>query len=134
MAKRKQKPNKDEQLTTKQQRFVDAFDGNASQAAKIAGYAHSDVAGTRLLRNVKVATAIRDREKIRINPNIKSRTERQQFWSNLMDTAEKDADKLKASELLGKSEADFTDNIEHNMSNNMMTLVAKHLSKKVKNG
>jgi len=40
---------------------------------------------------------------------IKTRAERQQFWSNMMDNAQDDTAKLRASELLGKSEADFID-------------------------
>lgn len=41
----------------------------------------------------------------------KDRDERKKFWSEVMDTAEKTGDRLKASELLGRSEADFTDKI-----------------------
>jgi len=43
--------------------------------------------------------------------DAKDRTERKKFWSDIMDTAEKTGDRLKASELLGRSEADFTDKI-----------------------
>lgn len=41
--------------------------------------------------------------------DLKNRTKRQEFWSFMMETAERDTDRLKASELLGRSEADFTD-------------------------
>ena len=43
--------------------------------------------------------------------DAKDRSERKKFWSDIMDTAEKTGDRLKASELLGRSEADFTDKI-----------------------
>ena len=46
------------------------------------------------------------------NVKVKTRIERQGFWSAMMDdTAANRADKLRASELLGRSEADFTDNV-----------------------
>ena len=43
----------------------------------------------------------------------KTRKERIQFWSDIMDGADKVSDKLKASELLGKASADFTEKVEH---------------------
>jgi hypothetical protein len=43
----------------------------------------------------------------------KSRKERLEFWSDMMDNAAKESDKLKASELLGKASADFTEKVEH---------------------
>jgi hypothetical protein len=42
----------------------------------------------------------------------KTRQERQKFWSDLMDSDENIRDRLKASELLGRSEADFTDKVQ----------------------
>ena len=101
-----------QQLSTKQQRFVDFYDGNATQAAEKAGYSHPGSQGQRLLKNVAIKKAIRKRQDIEAEPNIKSRRDRQVFWSKMIDTAEKDSDKLKASELLGRSEADFTDKQE----------------------
>lgn len=44
---------------------------------------------------------------------VKSRESRKEFWSRMMDTAERDGDRLKASELLGRSEADFVDTTRH---------------------
>ena len=45
--------------------------------------------------------------------DVKSRIDRKKFWSEIMETAEKPADRLKASELLGRTEADFTDVTRH---------------------
>ena len=42
---------------------------------------------------------------------IKTRLERQQWWSNMMTDAKTDGDKLRASEDLARSEGDFTDNL-----------------------
>ncbi|MDZ4243839.1 MAG: hypothetical protein U1C57_01910, partial [Candidatus Doudnabacteria bacterium] len=44
--------------------------------------------------------------------SIMSKQERQEFWTAMTKTAEKDSDKLKASELLGRSCADFIDKRE----------------------
>ena len=101
-------------LTTKQQRFVDLYDGNATEAARKAGYKGNEnalgVMGLKLLRNAKVKTAIQTREDKRAKPLIASREERQQFWTDGMrDTNADRKDRQKDSELLGRSEADFTD-------------------------
>lgn len=118
--------------TVKQQRFIDLYDGNATVAAEKAGYAHPGSQGERLLRNVDIATAIKDREKARENKVIADREERQAFWSEVFrgeivekvpviktvdgdreyvieEVPPKMTDRLKASELLGRSEADFVD-------------------------
>jgi hypothetical protein len=58
--------------------------------------------------------AIKERQAERIRPNILSREQRQEWWSKVVqDQAEEMKNRLKASELLGKSEADFTDKIQH---------------------
>lgn len=102
-------------LTAKQQRFVDAYDGNATKAAIAAGYSEKTAysAGQRLLKNVEIQTAIQERENRRIQPLIMTREERQTMWSEIArDKGERTQDRLKASELLGKSEADFVERQE----------------------
>ena len=89
---------------------------NATQAYKTA-YPDSksgwDAHGARLIGNDSIKQEIARLETKSIADNdlkIKTRLERQAFWSDMMD--EKDAsrmDKLRASELLGKSQADFID-------------------------
>ena len=95
-----------------------ACPGNATQAAIAAGYSQRTAAsiGSRLLRNVKVRDAI-DR-RVNSDPGIATRDARQRFWSAVMHgkkpfqkTAMKD--RLKASELLGKSQADFVEQHVH---------------------
>lgn len=45
-------------------------------------------------------------------PKIANRQQRQEFWSSVMNDAEVDLSvRLRASELLGKSEADFTEKV-----------------------
>lgn len=102
-------------LTAKQQRFIEAYTGNATEAAKVAGYSEksAEKIGRDLLRNPTVAEAIRARESQAIKPLIASRQKRQEFWSMTMqDTAEDMRNRLKASELLGKSEGDFLSKVE----------------------
>jgi len=104
------KPTKEHKFTVKQQRFIDFYDGNATKAARIAGYSHPKPQAARLLTNVNIFEAIKYREIRRNKSTIADRQERQEFWTkNLRDTSLDIAHRHKASELLGRSEADFTD-------------------------
>jgi len=110
------KTDKNQKLTDKQQRFADVFMGNATQAAIDAGYSEktAEVQGSRLLRNVKVLEAIKNRQMERKTSTIASREEIQQFWTDVMTGLESEdmKDRLKASELLAKSEGYFLDRHE----------------------
>ena len=103
-------------LTAKQRAFVEAYAGNAVEAARIAGYSGSysvlGVVGAENLKKPKIAEAIQNRENKQSRHRIATREERQQFWSDTMnDDNETMKERLKASELLGKSNADFTDKV-----------------------
>lgn len=103
-------------LTVKQRRFVEAYSGNHTQAAIDAGYSakSAEKIGRDLLRIPTVAKAIREREAKEIKPLIANRQKRQEFWTKVMnDRWAKMPDRLKASELLGKSEGDFLEKVEH---------------------
>jgi phage terminase small subunit len=123
---------KGDKLTTKQQRFVEVFDGDAYQAAKIAGYKGKDNAlraiGSQNLSKRAIIAAIRARESKKLKPKIATREQRQEFWTRVLTGAEiqkvvvgmgenqqvvelppKMIDRLKASELLGRSECDFVE-------------------------
>lgn len=117
MAKKRAK-----KLTVKQQLFVDAYDGNATDAARKAGYKSPRSQGQRLLTNVDILNAIKARQERRSQPLIASREQRQAFWTRVMLGKEKEhvlvegadvelvpklSDRLRAAELLGKSEGDF---------------------------
>lgn len=102
-------------LTTKQERFVEFFEGNATEAAIKAGYApkSAHVTGSQLLRQPKIADAIRDRQEEKMRPEIATREERQELWTRIMRDEEAPLrDRLRASELLGKSEGDFLERVE----------------------
>lgn len=102
-------------LTAKQKRFVEAYTGNATAAAIAAGYSEKTAPfiGAENLKKPKILAEIKTRETIRSTPLIASRAERQQFWSSVMrDKEQQMRDRLKAAELLGKSEADFVERQE----------------------
>lgn len=104
-------------LTPRQRAFVEAFAGNGTEAARKAGYAGDSATlatcAYRLLRNAEVREAIEAREEGSLAPLVMSREERQELWSRLAADPEIDpAIRLKASELLGKSQADFTERVE----------------------
>jgi phage terminase small subunit len=103
-------------LTKKQKIFADIYDGNAKQAALLAGYskvsAHS--IGQRLLNNPRIKELIQNRNNKVTAPLIMNRQARQEFWSKVIQDPEQSmGDRLRASELLGRSEADFTENHKH---------------------
>ena len=108
-------------MTHRQELFIQEYLNslNATQSAIRAGYSPKTAysIGQRLLKNVEVLQAINTAMNERKNTLIATREQRQEFWTSVMldtDTAMKD--RLKASELLGKSEGDFTDKVQANIS------------------
>ena len=108
-------------MTHRQELFIQEYltSLNATQAAIKAGYSSKTAysQGQRLLKNVEVLQAINKVMNERKSTLIATREQRQEFWTSVMldtDTAMKD--RLKASELLGKSEGDFTDKVQANIS------------------
>ena len=105
------------QLTTKQQTFVDCYAGDIKEAAKKAEISYSYARKLMMAEGTKgnILEAIRNRQDTEIRPkDIADRQERQAFWTEMMrDTEKETKDRLNASHLLGKSEADFTENLSH---------------------
>lgn len=120
-------------LFPKQQAFVEAYAGNGTDAARIAGYkGNSNTLASVAKENLRkphIWAAIQAREQTRADSRIATREERQAFWSSVLrdDVTQeipdgdevkivKDPqqmkDRLKAAELLGKSEGDFIDRTE----------------------
>ena len=94
----------------KVKRYIAVYDGDVESAADIAelsyGYCRN------LMTKCDILAAISDRNVTTNTPLIASRQRRQEFWSGVMeDDAKEMKDRLRASELLGKSEADFTEKI-----------------------
>ena len=101
-------------LTTKQKRFIECFDGNATEAMIAAGYSAKSAASNvdKILKNTEIQAAIQNREKERNSAAIATREVRQRFWTSVLrDPEEPMRDRLKASELLGRSEADFVEKV-----------------------
>lgn len=112
-------------LTRKQQAFVDAYTGNGTAAARAAGYRGTDnalgVQAHELLRSPKILEALKNRGQdlpastraaVTQAVTIATRAERQAFWTQTMLDVEADlGHRLRAAELLGKSEADFTEKL-----------------------
>jgi phage terminase small subunit len=107
-------------LPERQRRFVEAYmgeaKGNATQAAVIAGYGADNrnsaaARASQLLDEPKIQEAIRKRAES--DPLIATRKNRQQFWTSVMnDHTVEMKDRLRASELLGKCQADFVKQTE----------------------
>lgn len=108
-------------LSERERRFVEAYmgkaAGNATKAATLAGYAKGSakVTASRLLTKANVRTAIDSRTAA--DPNVSDRETRQRFWTDVMAGRGKFArtamkDRLKASELLGKTQGDFVKRVQ----------------------
>lgn len=107
-------------LTERQRRFVEAYmgeaAGNGTKAAEIAGFSgDSNALGVyahRLLMKPQVQEAIEGR--VNNDPVVATRLERQQFWTKTMGDPDVPwKDRLRASELLGRSQADFVELHHH---------------------
>lgn len=110
---------KQDKLTEKQRRFVEAYmgeaAGNATESARIAGYKGNgntlkSVAAENLAKPDIIAAI---QERVRKDPKIAKRKDRQRFWTLVMTSDEVEMkDRLKASELLGRSQRDFIERRE----------------------
>ena len=125
----------DNKLTEKQLRFINIYNGNGTEAARQAGYTGDDnalaVMSTKLLRNAKISEAIKNRTNKELKPMIADRQKRQEFWASVMeDRAEDMRNRLRASELLGKSDGDFIVKLEHSGGFTLEDLVAPEKKEK----
>ncbi len=115
-------------LSEQQKLFASEFvknGGNGTEAAIVAKYKNPAVAASRLLRNDKVLAYIDKLNEEIISSRIATAQERQEYWTSLMrgekvdefvsergevvKVAAKMTDRIKASELLGKSQLDFVE-------------------------
>lgn len=106
-------------LTPKQQAFVKYYAacGNASKAARQAGYKQPRVQGAENLAKPAIQAALADLTASISSDRIADAQERQEFWSAVMRGEFKgDPDllkaSLKASEILGRAQGDFIDRKE----------------------
>lgn len=129
-------------LPPKRRAFVLAYCGEAagvgSEAARRAGYKSPEVEACRLLRDAKVALAVKAMRAPAESRAIASVEELREWWSAVMRGEVTEAgvdddgfatlttvtmkDRLKASELLGKSQAAFVENRNVNVTGGGMVL------------
>jgi len=101
-------------LTEKQKRFIDFYveTGNQTEAARLAGYKQPHVQGAQNYEKLRVH--IEERNSVLESQRIASMTEVKKFWSAVLrDEDENVRDRLKASEYIAKTNAAFTDKVEH---------------------
>lgn len=146
-------------LTTKHFAFIEAYDGgNEAEAMQVAGFSGTPASLTsrarQLLADPTVLEAIRQRGLYtqQVQNARATREERQALWSSIMrnedphERPELDGNgiplpaqptniplalRLKASELLGKSEADFSENINLQGNVTITDLITQSYSKDV---
>ena len=97
-------------LTPKQRLFVEAYQGNATEAALAAGYSKKTARfiGRENLTKPNILSAIKERGQEALAHLIAGREERQQFLTGIMrSTEERTTDKLKACDQLSKISGDY---------------------------
>lgn len=104
-------------MNSKQQLFISEYltDFNATQAAIRAGYSVRSAGSiaSELLKKPDIQQALQATITARNNNLIADREERKRFWSRVMlDENENMKHRLKASELLAKSEGDFIQQVK----------------------
>lgn len=121
-------------LTERERRFVTFYmgeaAGNATKAARLAGYSAKTARkqGSRLLRTKGHIRAAID-QAAKDDPAVWTREDRQRFWTAIaagtdgFGNAEL-RDRLKASELLGRSQADFVDRHEVDAGASLVDVIA----------
>ena len=112
----------DKKLTPKQQAFADYYieTGNATEAARRAGYKKPNVQGSQNLEKLSIKSYIEERVKVLDEKRIAKGEEVLQYLTKVMRGEEKDQfgldpslqDRTKAAELLGKRYRLFVDKVE----------------------
>lgn len=102
-------------LTPKERKFIEAYTDNATKAAIAAGYSEKTAGRNagRLMKKEVIRARIEAKQKQDIERLGATREERLGFWRNIMnDPNQKPEVRLKASELLGRANADFVERVE----------------------
>ena len=108
-------------LTAKQQKFCDYYieTGNGSESYKRAytSCKKDDTArvnASKLLTNANIIEYIEERNKLLESDRIADMKEVKEFWTTTMrNESVEDKDRLKASELIAKTNGAFLDKVEH---------------------
>ena len=102
-------------LTARQKAFIEAYQGNATEAALKAGYSEKTAGkiGHQLLEKTRISQAIQEREEKRRNELIMSREERMIALSAIGRNAEElTKERIKAIDVLNKMSGDYLERIE----------------------
>ena len=117
-------------LTVKQKKFIQAYSGNATEAARIAGYKGNDATlaqvGYENMMNPEINSQVMKRQDLEIQRIVMNRLDRQILWTELARSSSVEVkDRLKATELLGRSEGDFTEKLEVSVNLNLADRLMK---------
>lgn len=117
-------------LTVKQKKFIEAYEGNATEAARIAGYKGNDATlaqvGYENMMNPEINSRVMKRQDLEIQRIVMNRLDRQILWTELARSSSVEVkDRLKATELLGRSEGDFTEKLEVSVNLNLADRLMK---------
>ena len=108
--------------TEKQRMFIAAWDGNIKNTAEKAGLSYEYC--RRLVTKSHIKAALQKRAEDREDELVADRQARQRFWTEIMrDETKPMQDRLRASELLGKSEGDFIYRQQYETGSNLAELV-----------
>jgi phage terminase small subunit len=124
-----------EKLTLKQKKFCEFYvgSGNASEAARLAGYSEKTAraTGAENLTKPDVQEYINSLTKSMSDERIATAVERQQFWTAIMrgQMPEIEIIQLKASEILARAQGDFIQKVE--VTNDLATLTDDELDEKI---
>jgi phage terminase small subunit len=123
-------------LTPKQKAFCEFYagSGNASEAARMAGYSAKSAyaTGHENLKKHEVVEYIKSLNQAMSSTRIASAVERQEFWTAIMrgEMPEIDGIQLKASEVLAKAQGDFIQKVE--VTSDLATLTDEQLDQRIK--
>ena len=114
-------------INAKQKKFADEYiiTGNAEKSALTAGYSknYSRAQAHKLLANVGIKKYMDERLKEIDDANIATEKEIKEFWTNMFrDEDQRTSERLKASELLAKTNGMFIDKVslEGSLDNNVV--------------
>jgi phage terminase small subunit len=119
-------------MTEKQKRFCDYYieSGNATEAARKAGYKKPNPQGAENLAKPSIKKYIEKRIKELETERTSDMQEVQEFWAATMrNPKEETKDRIKASELIAKTHGAFLERVEHSgsINNPMAELTTEEL-------
>lgn len=108
---------KPRELTPRQQAFCEyyAASGNATEAARLAGYRKPHPQGAENLQKPTIAAYIAQLTAAQDEARVATVKERQEWWTAVMRGEHREfepKDRLKASELLGRCQGDFIERLK----------------------